>query len=126
MSGQLHSWPADEQQAKDALELTTRWAVRCKTQWDAMPDRQNSLFGIVQGGMFKHLREESADALTALDFPGYALGGLSVGEPKDLMMAMAEHSLPPAAGKSPSTSWAWAPPKIWWNWSPWARTCSTA
>ena len=94
-------WPADEQQAKDALELTTRWAVRCKTQWDAMPDRQNSLFGIVQGGMFKHLREESADALTALDFPGYALGGLSVGEPKDLMMAMAEHSLPLLPEKKP-------------------------
>jgi queuine tRNA-ribosyltransferase len=88
------SYPADEQQAKNALELTTRWAGRCKTHWDAITDRQNSLFGIVQGGMFKHLRQQSAEALIALDFPGYALGGLSVGEPKDLMMEMADHSLP--------------------------------
>jgi len=87
-------WPADEHQAKDALELTTRWAVRCKTRWDAIPECRNSLFGIVQGGMFPHLREQSAEALTALDFPGYALGGLSVGEPKELMMETAAHSLP--------------------------------
>ncbi|MCK5784042.1 MAG: tRNA guanosine(34) transglycosylase Tgt, partial [Desulfobacterales bacterium] len=86
--------PADEQQAKNALELTTRWAVRCKNQWDEITDRKNSLFGIVQGGMFKHLRQQSAEELIALDFPGYAVGGLSVGEPKDLMMEMADHSLP--------------------------------
>lgn len=87
-------YPADEQQAKDALELTTRWAGRCKTQWDSITDRKNSLFGIVQGGMFKHLRKQSAEELISLDFPGYAVGGLSVGEPKDLMMEMADHSLP--------------------------------
>jgi queuine tRNA-ribosyltransferase len=87
-------YPADEQQAREALELTTRWAERCKIQWDAITGRQNSLFGIVQGGMFKHLRMQSAEELISLDFPGYAVGGLSVGEPKDLMMEMADHSLP--------------------------------
>ena len=92
-------YPADEQQAKNALELTTRWARRCKTRWDKITDRkttnrQNSLFGIVQGGMFKHLRQQSTEELIALDFTGYAVGGLSVGEPKDLMMEMADHSLP--------------------------------
>jgi len=87
-------YPADEQQAKEALELTTRWAGRCKNQWDKITDRKNSLFGIVQGGMFKHLRRQSAEELIALDFPGYAVGGLSVGEPKDMMMEMADHSLP--------------------------------
>lgn len=94
-------YPADEQQAKDALELTTRWAVRCKTRWDAITDRKNSLFGIIQGGMFKHLRQQSAEELIALDFPGYAVGGLSVGEPKDLMMEMADHSLPLLPDKKP-------------------------
>lgn len=87
-------YPADELQAKAAIELTTRWAMRCKTQWDGISNRQNALFGIVQGGMFKHLRLQSAEELMALDFPGYAVGGLSVGEPKDLMMEMADHCLP--------------------------------
>ena len=87
-------YPADENQAKEALELTTRWAGRCKTAWDVIPNRQNALFGIVQGGMFPHLRQESAEELLSLDFPGYALGGLSVGEPKDLMMEIAAQSLP--------------------------------
>lgn len=87
-------YPAEERQAKDALELTTRWAGRCKAAWEAEPARRNALFGIVQGGMFAHLRRQSAEELLALDFPGYALGGLSVGEPKDLMMAVADKSLP--------------------------------
>ena len=86
-------YPADEAQAREALELTTRWAGRCKTRWESsgMP---NSLFGIVQGGMFKHLRQISTEELAALNFPGYALGGLSVGEPKELMMEVADHALP--------------------------------
>lgn len=87
-------YPADEQQAKEALELTTRWSERCKTRWNAIAERKNSLFGIVQGGMFKHLRQQSAEELIKLDFPGYAVGGLSVGEPKDLMIEMAHHCLP--------------------------------
>ena len=87
-------YPAEAQQARAAQELTTRWAMRCKSRWDDIAERRNSLFGIVQGGMFKHLRRQSAEELIALDFPGYAIGGLSVGEPKDLMMEMAGHTLP--------------------------------
>jgi len=87
-------YPAEEKQAKEALELTTRWAKRCKFQWDKLDDKPNALFGIVQGGMFKELRKQSAEELIELDFPGYAVGGLSVGEPKDLMLEMADYSLP--------------------------------
>ena len=86
--------PATHEQAVDALELTTRWAKRCKTFWEERTEQQNSLFGIVQGGMFKDLRQRSAEEITNLDFPGYAIGGLSVGEPKELMMEMAAHTLP--------------------------------
>jgi len=94
-------YPADEKQAKEALELTTRWAGRCKTKWDEGSDGKNALFGIVQGGMFKHLRTQSADELIDLDFPGYAVGGLSVGEPKALMLEMADHTLPLLPAEKP-------------------------
>ncbi|MGA6925731.1 MAG: tRNA guanosine(34) transglycosylase Tgt [Desulfosarcina sp.] len=85
---------ASRDQAEVALGLTTRWAARCKAFWQERTDRQNSLFGIVQGGMFADLRARSAEAITAIDFPGYAIGGLSVGEPKALMMEVAAHTLP--------------------------------
>jgi len=87
-------YPADEETARKALELTTRWAARCHDRWKQTANRKNALFGIVQGGMFPHLRRQSAEELLAFDFPGYAMGGLSVGEPKDLMMEIADTSLP--------------------------------
>ncbi len=86
--------PATHEQTAAALALTTRWARRCKTFWQERTDRQNSLFGIVQGGMFADLRVRSAEAIVAIGFPGYAIGGLSVGEPKELMMEMAARTLP--------------------------------
>ncbi len=86
--------PATHDQALTALELTTRWAARCKTFWQEQTECRNSLFGIVQGGMFADLRRRSAEEIAAIGFPGYAIGGLSVGEPKDLMMEMAAHTLP--------------------------------
>jgi queuine tRNA-ribosyltransferase len=91
---QCISYPANWHQAKDALELTHRWAKRCKDTWQANKTSQNSLFGIVQGGMFKDLRARSAIELSQMDFPGYAIGGLSVGEPKEFMLEMAAHTLP--------------------------------
>jgi queuine tRNA-ribosyltransferase len=91
---QCIAYPAEEQEARTALELTTRWAARCKKTWRDSGNAGSALFGIVQGGMFKDLRRRSAEAITALDFPGYAIGGLSVGEPKDLMMEMGAHTLP--------------------------------
>jgi queuine tRNA-ribosyltransferase len=87
-------YPADHPTAEAALELTTRWAQRCKIHWETRTDRHNSLFGIVQGGMYPDLRTRSAHELAGLDLPGYAIGGLSVGEPKALMLEMAAHTLP--------------------------------
>jgi queuine tRNA-ribosyltransferase len=86
--------PATREQAVAALAITTRWAGRCKTFWRTQTDRRNSLFGIVQGGMFADLRRRSAEEIATIGFPGYAVGGLSVGEPKALMMEMAAHTLP--------------------------------
>lgn len=98
-------YPAEWKQAKEALELTSRWAVRCKEAWSQEIGKSsqipNSLFGIVQGGMFKDLRQRSAAELAEMDFPGYAVGGLSVGEPKELMLEMAAHTLPLLPGDKP-------------------------
>ena len=82
-------YPADHDYTKQSLDRTLRWAKRCK---DAMTKDDQGLFGIVQGGMYKELRIESAEALVEMDFPGYAVGGLSVGEPKELMYEMLELS----------------------------------
>ncbi|MCG8669429.1 MAG: tRNA guanosine(34) transglycosylase Tgt [Pseudomonadales bacterium] len=76
-------YPATEQEAKDSMELSLRWAKRSK---DAHGDSPSALFGIVQGGMYPHLREESVKGLTEIGFDGYAIGGLSVGEPKEEMV----------------------------------------
>jgi queuine tRNA-ribosyltransferase len=76
-------YPAEREYVEASVLRTTRWAGRCK---EAHKDTERqSLFGIMQGGMFKDLRRQSAEQITALDLPGYAIGGLSVGEPKDLM-----------------------------------------
>ena len=82
-------YPADYNYAKQSTERTIRWLQRCK---EAMPAPNQGLFGIVQGGMYKDLREWSARETTAMDLPGYAVGGLSVGEPKELMYEMLEYS----------------------------------
>ncbi len=85
-------YPAEHDYVKKSLERTTRWAARCK---QAHTNTENqALFGIVQGGMFKDLREQSAAELVALDFPGYSIGGLSVGEPKELMYEVLDYTTP--------------------------------
>ncbi|ROZ79029.1 tRNA guanosine(34) transglycosylase Tgt [Ramlibacter sp. WS9] len=78
-------------EARVSMELSRRWADRCKTEF-ARLQNPNALFGIVQGGMFEHLREESLDALVEMDFPGYAVGGVSVGEPKEEMLRIMAHT----------------------------------
>jgi queuine tRNA-ribosyltransferase len=85
-------YPADKSYVKDSLERTTRWAIRCKKAHKKLDSQ--GLFGIVQGGVYKELREQSAKEITALDFPGYAVGGLSVGEPKPLMYEILEYTTP--------------------------------
>jgi queuine tRNA-ribosyltransferase len=77
----------DEVTARAALERTQRWAMRCRS---AQSRADQALFGIVQGGMYAHLRRDAARWLTALDLPGYAIGGLSIGESKAEMHAMLE------------------------------------
>lgn len=86
-------YPSSEKQVMDALNKTTLWAKRGFDFWKEKGSA-NSLFGIIQGGMYKHLRTLSARQLTDIDFPGFAIGGLSVGEPKELMYEMADHTLP--------------------------------
>ncbi len=85
--------PATEKQTIQALEKTSTWAQRGYDYWQAKGS-VNNLFGIIQGGMFKVLRSLSAQQLTQIDFSGFAIGGLSVGEPKELMYEMADHTLP--------------------------------
>jgi queuine tRNA-ribosyltransferase len=80
-----------EAQARYSMELSRRWALRCKAEFERLENR-NALFGIVQGGMFESLREESLAALVEMDFPGYAVGGVSVGEPKEEMLRIMAHT----------------------------------
>ena len=80
-----------EAEARFSMELSRRWALRCKAEF-ARLENPNALFGIVQGGMFEHLREESLAALMEMDFPGYAVGGVSVGEPKEDMLRIMAHT----------------------------------
>ena len=82
-------YPADYDYAKASTERTQRWAERCKT---VMTAPNQGLFGIVQGGMYKDLRKWHAAKLVDMDLPGYAVGGLSVGEPPELMYEMLEYS----------------------------------
>ena len=82
-------YPADYDYAKASTERTQRWAERCKK---VMTASNQGLFGIVQGGMYKDLRKWHAAKLVEMDLPGYAVGGLSVGEPPELMYEMLEYS----------------------------------
>jgi queuine tRNA-ribosyltransferase len=80
-----------EKEARASMELSLRWAKRSQAEF-ARLENPNALFGIVQGGMYEPLREESLHALTELNFPGYAIGGVSVGEPKDEMLRIIAHT----------------------------------
>jgi len=85
-------YPADRAYVKNSLERTTRWLGRC-VEAHKNTDKQ-ALFGIVQGGMYKDLREQSAAQILQYDLPGYAVGGLSVGEPKELMYEVLDYTTP--------------------------------
>jgi queuine tRNA-ribosyltransferase len=85
-------YSADYDYIKKSLERTSRWAERCLNSHDRKQDQ--GLFAIVQGGMHEDLRRMSAEQLTSMDFPGYAIGGLSVGEPKHLMYEVLDYTTP--------------------------------
>ncbi|GFD90283.1 queuine tRNA-ribosyltransferase [Tenacibaculum sp. KUL152] len=84
-------YPATEQEARVSMEMSLRWAKRSK---DAHGDNPAALFGIIQGGMFEGLRDVSLAGLEAIGFDGYAIGGLSVGEPKEDMIRIIDHTAP--------------------------------
>jgi len=84
-------YPATEKEAADSMRLSLRWAKRSK---DAHGENPSALFGIIQGGMYEDLRDESLAGLLDIGFDGYAIGGLSVGEPKDDMMRVLKHIAP--------------------------------
>ena len=87
------AYPATVDEAASSMRLSLRWAERCKTEF-ARLENPNALFGIVQGGMHEVLRDESAVALADMNFHGYAIGGLSVGEPKEDMRRVLAHTAP--------------------------------
>ncbi|MEE1037733.1 MAG: tRNA guanosine(34) transglycosylase Tgt [Eubacterium sp.] len=84
-------YPASREYVKNSLERTTRWLKRCKDA-HKYPEKQ-ALFGIMQGGMYQDLRKQSAEEIVALDLPGYAIGGLSVGEPLDVMCEVLDYAV---------------------------------
>jgi queuine tRNA-ribosyltransferase len=81
-------YPATEKQARESMEMSLRWAARSKA---AHGDNPSALFGIIQGGMYNDLRQRSLDGLVDIGFDGYAIGGLSVGEPKEEMIAVLDY-----------------------------------
>lgn len=87
---QCAPYPCSFDETKAALDRTTRWARRCL---DYHQHEYQALFGIVQGGMYKDLRTQSAREICSLDFPGYAIGGLSVGEPKEMYFDLLDHTI---------------------------------
>ncbi len=90
-------WPAEESAVRGAVERTVLWAHGCKEEHALLPSgptAQQLLFGIVQGGSYEHLRRECAERLVALDLPGYAIGGVSVGEPEPEMLKAVEATEP--------------------------------
>jgi len=86
-------WPASRDEAAQSMELSMRWAKRSRDECDRL-ENKNALFGIVQGGMYEDLRDVSLAGLVDVGFPGYAIGGLSVGEPKEEMLRVLAHTAP--------------------------------
>ena len=84
-------YPVEEGEAKESMQLSLRWAKRCRSSFQS---ERASLFGIIQGGVFNNLREESLAELIEIGFEGYAIGGLSVGEPKEEMDKIVDHIAP--------------------------------
>jgi len=84
-------YPSTYQDTEEATRITTLWAERCKRRHE---HQYQSLFGIVQGGAYEDLRKKSVEELAELDFPGYGIGGLSVGEPKEVMYEVLEYTVP--------------------------------
>jgi queuine tRNA-ribosyltransferase len=94
------AYPSSREQAAESMRLSLRWAARSKAEFEKLGNA-NALFGIVQGGMHEDLRDESARGLQDIGFHGYAIGGLSVGEPKGDMLRILAHTAPKLPGDKP-------------------------
>jgi queuine tRNA-ribosyltransferase len=97
---QIGGRPATHEEAATSMRMSLRWARRSRTAFRALQN-PNALFGIIQGGMYEDLRDESLAGLTDIGFEGYAIGGLSVGEPKEHMMRMLAHVTPRMPSQAP-------------------------
>jgi queuine tRNA-ribosyltransferase len=94
-------YPTGYADAEASMELSLRWAKRCSEEWNKKDDGTKALFGIIQGSVYPDLRKRSVDALRNLGFSGMAIGGLSVGEPKELMNEVVESTLPMMSWEQP-------------------------
>lgn len=94
------SYPSDRNKTIKSVNLTTSWANRCKVEWNKS-QQKGALFGIVQGSIFEDLRLEAVEKLLQFDFDGYALGGLSVGEPKEELLKVVETTAPKLPSDKP-------------------------
>ena len=92
-------FPAEYQEAKSSMEMSMRWAERCHKYFYNI--NKNKLFGIVQGSIYEDLRKNSCEILTNLDFDGYAVGGLAVGEPQDQMFEVLDYTVPALPSEKP-------------------------
>lgn len=105
------AFPVSREKAEKSMRMTHDWAVQCKAQWEAREAADQALFGIVQGSVFEDLRRESAAGLVDLDFPGYAIGGVSVGESKEEMIQAVEWTAPLLPREKPRYLMGVGPPE---------------
>lgn len=105
------SYPVSETTARESMERTLTWAERCRSHWEREAMHRQALFGIVQGSTFDDLRRESVERTVALDFPGYAIGGVSVGESKGEMAQAVAATAPHLPEEKPRYLMGVGPPE---------------
>lgn len=105
------AFPVTREKAEKSMRMTHAWAIQCKARWKERDASQQALFGIVQGSVFEDLRRESAQGLVSLDFPGYAIGGVSVGESKEEMIQAVEWAAPHLPEEKPRYLMGVGPPE---------------
>ncbi len=105
------AYPVTREKAEKSMRMTHDWAIKCKARWEAREATNQALFGIVQGSVFEDLRRESATGLVDLDFPGYAIGGVSVGESKEEMIEAVERVAPLLPEEKPRYLMGVGPPE---------------
>ena len=105
------AFPVTREKAEKSMRMTHEWAIQCKSRWEERGASKQALFGIVQGSVFEDLRRESAQGLVSLDFPGYAIGGVSVGESKEEMIQAVEWAAPHLPEEKPRYLMGVGPPE---------------